>query len=129
MGSFLNGQVCDRKLSAYSYSSLVFVQVVGCADALKIDKHWSNLVASSQQRRRYFKVKKPYYALFTDSSLEEMKKMEDEFETNLTRTGIPGVAKIAGIQQVPMDVEIPDEEEVVEAYDNHGDVDEDVEDV
>jgi hypothetical protein len=28
-----------------------------------------------------------------------------------------------------MDVEIPDEEEVVEAYDNHGDVDEDVEDV
>ncbi len=58
-----------------------------------------------------------------------MKKMEDEFETNLTRTGIPGVAKIAGIQQVPMDVEIPDDEEVVEAYDNHGDVDEDVEDV
>ncbi|KAH8968926.1 hypothetical protein BDL97_02G009000 [Sphagnum fallax] len=103
--------------------------VVGCADALKIDKHWSNLVASSQQRRRYFKVKKPYYALFTDSSLEEMKKMEDEFEMNLTRTGIPGVAKIARIQQVPMDVEIPDEEEVVEAYDNHGDVDEDVEDV
>ncbi|KAH8968929.1 hypothetical protein BDL97_02G009000 [Sphagnum fallax] len=74
-------------------------------------------------------VKKPYYALFTDSSLEEMKKMEDEFEMNLTRTGIPGVAKIARIQQVPMDVEIPDEEEVVEAYDNHGDVDEDVEDV
>ncbi len=58
-----------------------------------------------------------------------MKKMEDEFEMNLTRTGIPGVAKIARIQQVPMDVEIPDEEEVVEAYDNHGDVDEDVEDV
>jgi hypothetical protein len=58
-----------------------------------------------------------------------MKKMEDEFEMNLTRTGIPGVAKIAQIQQVPMDVEIPDEEEVVEAYDNHGDVDEDVEDV
>jgi hypothetical protein len=58
-----------------------------------------------------------------------MKKMEDEFEMNLTRTGIPGVAKIAGIRQVPMDVEIPDEEEVVEAYDNHGDVDEDVEDV
>jgi hypothetical protein len=28
---------------------------VGCADALKIDKHWSNLVASSQLRRRYFK--------------------------------------------------------------------------
>lgn len=55
--------------------------------------------------------------------------MEDEFEMNLTRTGIPGVAKIAQIQQVPMDVEIPDEEEVVEAYDNHGDVDEDVEDV
>jgi hypothetical protein len=60
MGSFLNGQVCDRKLSAYSYSSLVFVQVVGCADALKIDKHWSNLVASSQQRRRYFKVLNPW---------------------------------------------------------------------
>jgi hypothetical protein len=58
-----------------------------------------------------------------------MKKMEDEFETNLTTTGILGVAKIAGIQQVPMDVEIPDDEEVVEAYDNHGDVDEDVEDV
>jgi hypothetical protein len=58
--SLLNGQVCDRKLSAYSYSSLVFVQVVGCADALKIDKHWSNLVVSSQQRRRYFKVLNPW---------------------------------------------------------------------
>jgi hypothetical protein len=34
--------------------------VVGCADALKIDKHWSNLVASSQQRRRYFKVLNPW---------------------------------------------------------------------
>ncbi len=33
---------------------------MGCADALKIDKHWSNLVASSQQRRRYFKVLNPW---------------------------------------------------------------------
>lgn len=38
------------------FRGVCWMQVVGCAGALEIDKHWSNLVTSSKERCRYFKV-------------------------------------------------------------------------
>lgn len=36
------------------------LQVVGCAKALKIDKHWKNLIDSSRERHRLYKVYRVY---------------------------------------------------------------------
>ncbi|KAJ7547089.1 hypothetical protein O6H91_08G068600 [Diphasiastrum complanatum] len=52
--------------------------VVGCAESLKQDNHWTNLIVSAEKRQRLFKVKKPYHILFSDESLASMKKLEKE---------------------------------------------------
>lgn len=108
--------------------------VVGCAKALKIDKHWRNLVTSSIERHRLYKVTKPFHALFNDQSLENMKKLAEQYEEEeakrkLAEPDTPAV--ITDVEDTNMD-ELLDayaDEDVDEIAENFGDVDEDVEDI
>lgn len=103
--------------------------VVGSASTLMQDKHWGNLVTSAQGRRRLFKVSKPYHNLFMDESFASMKKVDIEEEEEQKTNVLEG--KATTTQEV-LDFAMDEsaefrEEELVEAAENFGEVDEDVE--
>ncbi|KAG0597404.1 hypothetical protein M758_UG335400 [Ceratodon purpureus] len=109
--------------------------VVGCAKALKIDKHWRNLITNSTARHRLYKVTKPYHALFNDRSLENMKKLaeqyeEEEVKRKLLEAEAPAV-KHTGMEDTEMDELLDADviEDTDEIAENFGDLDEDVEEI
>ncbi|OAE31740.1 hypothetical protein AXG93_4874s1030 [Marchantia polymorpha subsp. ruderalis] len=109
--------------------------VVGCSAALKQDKHWNNLITSAEERRRLLKVSKPYHSLFSDQSLEAMKKLdEEESQLRLLLAEKKAAEKLVEPPK-SADVEMdnnddyPEEEEAEEIGVNFGDFDEEVEDI
>ncbi|KAL3678344.1 hypothetical protein R1sor_021300 [Riccia sorocarpa] len=102
--------------------------VVGCSAALKQDKHWNNLITSADERRRLLKVTKPYHSLFSDQSLEAMKKLDEEeaeFRASLAeKKAAEKVTQPPKSKDVDMDEEDYDEEEAEEEVENFGDYDE-----
>ncbi|KAK3012179.1 hypothetical protein RJ639_010874 [Escallonia herrerae] len=60
------------------------VLVVGSATALKVDKHWQNLIESAERRSALFKVSKPYTDFFSDANLKSM-----EVESMVAKPEIP----------------------------------------
>ncbi|KAL2629456.1 hypothetical protein R1flu_014142 [Riccia fluitans] len=101
--------------------------VVGCSAALKQDKHWNSLITSADERRRLLKVAKPFHSLFSDQSLEAMKKLDEEeaqFRASLAEKNAAENAAEKS-QDVKMHEEdYPDEEEAEEQVENFGDYDE-----
>lgn len=109
--------------------------MVGCSAALKQDKHWNNLITSAEERRRLLKVSKPYHSLFSDQSLEAMKKLdEEESQLRLLLAEKKAAEKLVEPPK-SADVEMdnnddyPEEEEAEEIGVNFGDFDEEVEDI
>lgn len=63
------------------------VLVVGCASALRKDKHWQNLIESAEKRSALYKVSKPYTEFFSDKNIKSME----------VKDGMPG------LQEAPRD--------------------------
>ncbi|KAK2992800.1 hypothetical protein RJ640_009097 [Escallonia rubra] len=102
------------------------VLVVGSATALKVDKHWQNLIESAERRSALFKVSKPYTDFFSDANLKsmEVESMVAKPEIPLAdmEINVPVSVETAGADQGPAEDDWGDDADV-DAFD--GAMDED----
>lgn len=102
--------------------------VAGSASTLMQDKHWGSLVTSARDRKRLFKVSKPYHNLFNEESFIAMRKLdiEEEEEQKHNALKVKPSTSQAVFESETESAESGDEE-LIEAVENFGEVDEDVE--
>eukprot|EP00897_Mesotaenium_endlicherianum_P009227 jgi/Mesen1/8332/ME000046S07724 len=79
------GFVADcRRMNVGLTRARASMLVVGCAAALKRDKHWGNLILHAKRVKRYVQVNRPYHKLFSEESLKAMRDMHEEEEAAKT---------------------------------------------